>query len=196
MHGFVLRLRNRRFVIIAGLIFVVVSCSIYAVYYLYVEKTKAEKNTFLKIIPDNVDLQIKNIHYTEVGDPDLKWEINADSVRYVKKDNLAYFDNVRIKLITAKGRELVMTGKEGCLHTDNNNAEIYGDVKVVSNNGDTFTTDRLNYTAAGKTIHTDGQIVMKSPRLEIRGTGMTLFVTEERVTLLSGVKADIPGKSK
>lgn len=156
---------------------------------MYISGGDGNKGETLKIIPENVDLQVKNIHFTEVGDPDLKWELQADSGRYVKKDNLAYFDNIRIKLITSGGKSYTMTGESGILHTDSNDAEITGNVVVVSDCGDRFTTDKLLYSAADRIVHTDGKVFMEGNKTAINARGMKLYVKEERVSLLSGVQA-------
>jgi len=40
------------------------------------------------------------------------------------------------------------------LHTDTKDMNIYGNVVAVSNSGDRFETDRLNYTHGDEQIHT------------------------------------------
>jgi LPS export ABC transporter protein LptC len=162
-----------------------------AVGILFYFSNSGEQGEMLKIIPENVDLQIRNIHFTEVGDPDLKWELQADSGRYVRKDNLAYFDKVRIKLITSGGKSYTMTGESGILHTDSNDAEITGNVHVVSDRGDRFKTDRLLYSSSDRIIHTDGKVFMEGNKTAVNARGMKLYVKEEKVSLLSGVQAVI-----
>jgi len=162
-----------------------------AVGILFYFSDSGEQGEMLKIIPENVDLQIRNIHFTEVGDPDLKWELQADSGRYVRKDNLAYFDKVRIKLITSGGKSYTMTGESGILHTDSNDAEITGNVHVVSDRGDRFKTDRLLYSSSDRIIHTDGKVFMEGNKTAVNARGMKLYVKEEKVSLLSGVQAVI-----
>ncbi len=148
----------------------------------------------LKIIPDNVDLQVKDVHYTEVGDPDLTWEIQSDTARYVKKDNMAYFDRITIRLIRKDGKSLILTGKEGRLHTDSRDADVLGNVVVVSSNGDQFETDVLHFSNADRRIFTDRKVTLKNPRMEMTGNGMTLFLKDERVNIPSGVRAVIRGR--
>ncbi len=150
----------------------------------------------LKIIPENVDIQLKDVHFTEVGDPDLTWEINADTAKFVKKDNLAFFDRVRIRLIRADGKTVTLTGNEGRLHTDTRDAEVTGSVVVVSNNGDVVETDRLYYSHADRRIFTDRKITLTNPRMVISGVGMSLTLADEKVSLQSGVKALVKAENK
>lgn len=145
----------------------------------------------LKIIPENVDVQLKDVHFTEVGDENLTWEIHADTAKFAKKDNLAFFDRVRIKLIRADGKAFTLTGNEGRLRTDTKEAEVTGRVVVVSSNGDIVETDRLQYSHADKMIFTNQAITLKNPNMVISGVGMSLSLTDEKVSLQSGVKAVI-----
>ncbi len=85
-----------------------------------------EKQPVLKIIDDNVDLYIKDVHYTEVGDSGNRLEINADSATFLKKENQARFDRVRMKLILPDGKTYELTADRGHLRTDLKDAETRG----------------------------------------------------------------------
>ena len=150
---------------------------------------KGGKKAALQIIPDNIDLQIKNFHYTEVGDPEWKWQINADTAKYAKKQNLAYFDRVKIKLIRRDGETLNISGDKGIYRTDNKNAQIIGNVELVTNRGERVTTEHLDYNDAEKKVSTADPVVFTSRNLEVKGKGMTFIVAEQEVTLHANVKA-------
>jgi hypothetical protein len=64
----------------------------------FVESGRSSKNQLLNILSDKVDLQVKNVLYTDVGASGVKWEIKADSAKYVKNENLVLFDRIRVKL--------------------------------------------------------------------------------------------------
>jgi LPS export ABC transporter protein LptC len=155
-----------------------------------IEKRKTSISQ-LKILPDKVDLQIKNVRYTDVAESGMKWEINADTARYIKKENIAIFEKVSIKLITEDGKIFLMSGKEGNLKTDTKDMKVSGNVKIISNSGDSFTTDNLNYSNSEKRFYTDSSVVIENPRMKIRGNGMSLSLKDEKLALLSGVKAEI-----
>ena len=150
-----------------------------------------EENGVLKIISDRVDLQIKDFHYTEVGDPDLAWEINADTARYIKKDNITLFENVEVRLVLSNGGIYTIIGERGSLHTDTKDMDIYGNVVAVSNDGDRFETDSLSYTHSNKRIHTKDTVEMTRPGTDVKGVGMTISLKDRRATLLSNVSAVI-----
>ena len=155
---------------------------------------RVPEKALLKIMSDRVDLQVKNVRYTEVGDSGMKWEITADTARYRKKENLALFDQVTVRLVMKDGRVFVMNGDRGQLNTQSRDMEIEGNVGIVSENGDRFATDRLLYRNEGKRIETDRPVVMENGSVRISGVGMILTLDEKKVTLLSQVRANSAGK--
>jgi len=150
-----------------------------------------ETQTGLKIIDDNVDLYIRDVHFTEVGDSGNRLEINADSATFHRKENLARFDRVRMKLILPDGKTYELTADRGQLRTDLKDVEIEGNVVILSNRGDRFTTDRLKYSDGEKKIYTEDPVTLSNPRFEMKGKGMVLLLKSEHVTIAGGIKARI-----
>jgi LPS export ABC transporter protein LptC len=155
---------------------------------------RSPEKVLLKVMSDRVDLQVKNVHYTEVGDAGMTWEIKADTARYQKKENLALFDKVTVRLVMKDGRVFVMNGDRGRFNTQSRDMEIEGNVGIVSERGDRFATDRLLYRDAGKQIETDRPVVMENGSIRISGVGMIFLLDEKKVTLLSQVRANSVGK--
>jgi len=155
---------------------------------------RSPEKALLKIMSDRVDLQVKNVRYTDVGDSGMTWEITADTARYRKKENLALFEKVKVRLVMKDGRVFVMNGDRGQLNTQSRDMEIEGNVGIVSENGERFATDHLLYRDAGKRIETDGPVVMENRSVRISGVGMILTLDEKKVTLLSQVRANSIGK--
>ena len=155
---------------------------------------RAPEKALLKIMSDGVDLQVKNVRYTEVGDSGMTWEITADTARYRKMENLALFEKVKVRLVMKDGRVFVMIGDRGQLNTQSRDMEIEGNVDIVSENGDRISTDRLLYRNAERRIETDRPVVMENGSVRISGVGMILTLDEKKVTLLSQVRANSAGK--
>ena len=161
--------------------------------FLYILGAGHKEEGTLKVLSDRVDLQIKDFHYTEVGNPDLTWEINADTATYIKKDDVTLFENVTVKIVFSDGGVYTLAGKNGSLHTDTKDMDIYGNVVVVSDGGDRFETASLHYTHndGDGMIHTKDAVRMTRPGTDVRGIGMTLSLRSRKVTLVSGVSATI-----
>jgi LPS export ABC transporter protein LptC len=158
---------------------------------IYVAEKQKTPEKLLKVLPDKVDLQIKDVHYTDVAESGMKWEVTADTARYIKKDNVALFEKVAVKLITRDGKTFLLTGDQGRVRTDTKDMKISGNVKIVSNSGEAFTTDYLAYSNGEQKFYTDAPITMENGRIKINGKGMTLSLKDEKLELLSDVKARI-----
>jgi LPS export ABC transporter protein LptC len=179
---------KRRNVVIIILIATVVTA---AAGFLFFESGKSSQNQLLNIVSDKVDLQVKNVHYTDVGDSGVKWEINADNAKYVKNENLVIFDRIRVKLVMSGGRTLVMTGDKGKSNTETKDMEISGNVEITSDKGDRLTTDILRYSGAQQRIYTDSAVKMENSRMQVKGVGLSFSLEDKDVALLSKVKANI-----
>jgi LPS export ABC transporter protein LptC len=175
------------------LIVVVLAMVISAAAIIMINIPKEPGKALVKIMSDQVDLQVRNVRLTEVGDSGMKWEIMADTARYQKKENLAFFEKLSIKLVTKEGRTFLMTGDRGRLNTESRDMEIEGNVNIVSDSGDRFKTDNLRYRNSEKLIETEGSVVMENKRIRVSAVGMTLSVEEKKVALLSQVRASITG---
>jgi LPS export ABC transporter protein LptC len=181
---------KRKTVLIVAILTVILTVTVI----LAIGLRRAPEKALLKIMSDRVDLQVKNVRYTEVGDSGMKWEITADTARYVKKENLAFFEQLSVRLVMKDGRVFVMSGDHGRLNTQSRDMEIEGNVGIVSENGDRISTDRLSYRNAGKRIETDRPVVMENRSIRISGVGMVMTLNEKKVTLLSQVRANSDGK--
>jgi len=175
---------KKRTIIIAILIFVMIIATLFV---FGVKKNK--KEVVLKILSEKADLYVRDFHYTEVGDPESTWEINADSAKYVKKENLVFLENVWVKLITSGGRTFLMTGEEGRLNTKIKDISVKGNVVILSDNRDRITTDYLNYSDSDKRVYTDSRVRMTNPSMELEGVGLSISLKTKKLTLLSEVNA-------
>jgi LPS export ABC transporter protein LptC len=178
---------SRKTKIISAVVIVlfVVSAALLAVFYL----GKGKPKSALKIVPEQFDLQIKDFVYTEVGEGNAQWEIKAQTAEYRKKQNLALFDRVQIKLTTADRKVFTMSGDQGTMLTDKKDVEIKGNVVILSDTGDKFTTDYLKYSDAEKKFYTDAPVTMQNQRMKIQGVGLVIFMNKGELTLSSPVKA-------
>jgi LPS export ABC transporter protein LptC len=180
---------NKKIIIILSISVIVLAAAIVIV--AVIRNISDKPKNILKILPDHVDLQIKDFVYTEVGEANSKWEVKAQTAQYNKKQNLAVFDQVQIKLTTAEKKVYVMTGDKGQMLTDKKDIEIKGNVVIVSDSGDSFTTDYLKYSDAEKKFYTDAQVFMENKQMKIKGRGLTILMNTGELNLLSSVKAHI-----
>lgn len=152
---------------------------------------KGERNKTgpLKIIPDHVDIQVKNVVYTDVGAEGVKWEVRAATGTYLRKENKAIFDKITIKMVLPSGRTFVMKGDQGVLGTESKDMDITGNVTLLSDQGDRISMNDLHYTDADKVFKTDSQVIHENDRIKVQGKGMVLSLAAREMKLLSAVKA-------
>jgi len=179
--------KKTKIISIILIIFVVITVAVWVIKNNIYDKPK----NIIKILSDQVDLQIKDFIYTEVGEDNSKWEVKAESAKYIKKENLALFDRVKIKLTTSAGKVFIMTGDKGQMLTDKKDIQIKGNVVIVSDKGDRFSTDYLNFNDAEKKFYTDAPVTIENKKMKIKGTGLTLYINTGELTLSSMVKAKI-----
>jgi len=164
--------------------------------FLYFCAAPKGERSVLKVLSEKVDLQIKDFHYTEVGNPDLTWEIDANSATYIKKDDVTLFENVKVRLLFSNGDTFVIKGKNGSLHTDTRDMDISGDVVALSGDGGCLETASLHYSHNGGDgmIRTKDPVRMTRPGTEVNGVGMNLSLKRRSVALLSGIRATVEGE--
>ena len=159
-------------------------------FYLW-EKGKEEGRKALQVLPDHVDMQVRDALYTDVSADGSKWEIKAKTATYVRTEKTAIFEDVSVRMITAGGRTFVMTGKRGRLWTESKNMEIVGEVVIVSDQGDRITMEDLKYSERDKTLHTDSEVLLENAGTTLKGRGMKISLPHQRIELLSKVSAVI-----
>ena len=179
---------SKKTIIISSIVVVLIAILITAVAIIKIKVNKP--GNLLKALPD-VDLKIKGFVYTEVGEANVKWEVTAETATYSKKQNLAVFDRVQIKLTTSDGKVFIMKGDKGLMFTDTKNIEIKDNVVIISDTGDKFSTDHLSYNDAEKKFYTDAPVTMENKRMKMTGVGLTLFMNTGELNLSSLVKAKI-----
>ena len=179
---------SKKAIIISSIVVVLIAILITAVAIIKINVNKPRN--LLKALPD-VDLKIKGFVYTEVGEANVKWEVTAETATYSKKQNLAVFDRVQIKLTTSDGKVFIMKGDKGLMFTDTKNIEIKDNVVIISDAGDRFSTDHISYNDAEKKFYTDAPVTMENKRMKITGVGLTLFMNTGELNLSSLVKAKI-----
>jgi len=183
---------KRRAVLIGAMAGVVLTIGVI----LFVTLRMGPERALLNVMSDRVDLQVRNVRFTEVGDSGMKWEIIADAVRYQKNDNLALFEKVKVRLLMRDGMTFLMEGDHGRLNTESRDMDLEGNVSIVSDKGDRFMTDRLRYRNGEKVIETDRPVVMEYGSVRISGIGMVVSLDGKEMTILSQVKASAMGETR
>jgi LPS export ABC transporter protein LptC len=184
-----LRNRFKKGVFLGGILLLAL-----VVLFFVVNEKRGGNEVVLNVFSDKADLEVRDFHFTEVGDPELIWEIDAESAEYIKGENRALFHNIKARVTLADGSSYVMTGREGILKTDTKDIYISGGVSVISDVGDRFETDYLKFSHSERRIYTEEDVTMANSFIKVRGRGMTINLKERSVSLLSNVNVEINHK--
>jgi len=158
---------------------------------LFLVLRKTPPLALLNILPKEIDVEVKDVIYREVGTTGVKWEVKADQARYLKNENLAVFEKVRIRFTLSDGRVVVLEGDRGRLRTDSQDIDISGNVTVSSFEGDRFRTNSVQFSKKTEIASTRDPVVLESGNVHIEAVGMVLSLKEETLTLTSRVKAKV-----
>ncbi len=161
--------------------------------FLYIPNLGDKEKGEVKVATEKADLRINDFHYTEVGDPDLTWEIKASTASYVKKKEVTIFEDVRVRLLLSNGDVYVITADSGVLNTATKNMEVSGNVVVIGEDGASFETDNLEYSNndGDGIIYTKDHVIMTRSYINVSGKGMRLYLKSRKMHLLSDVRAVI-----
>jgi len=152
---------------------------------------RENKGPLVKVLPQGVDIQIKDIVYTDVGKDGTRLEIQAKKGQYFKEEGKAVFDGLIAVLEQPGGHRYTLTGDRGTLWTQKQKVDIYGHVVMLWETGERVMTDTIHYNGAKRTLWTDDDVVHEGSRVRVEGKGLIVYLDKKSLKLKSQVKATI-----
>ena len=146
-------------------------------------------------LPQNIDLSMQQLHYTETRNGVKKWDLLAGKAEYDRKSDLTRLAGIHM-VIAGDRRfgELTLTADRGEYHNTTRNVRLTGHVAAKSATGMEFKTGHLSYNAARAMLHTTDRLQFTDGSLTVEGVGMELMTEKKSMKILSGVIATIrPG---
>jgi len=116
-HDIIGNTERRRILVGAAVLIIIIA----SVIFYYAFTGKGHNEVVLPVPSQDVDLQVNRFHYTEVGQGDTEWVIDADTAKYDKDKKIAYFDAVTIKIIASRGQRYTINGKNGSYNREKKN---------------------------------------------------------------------------
>ena len=147
----------------------------------------------LELIPENVDLTLKNIKYTKTRDGEPLWTLIADSAAHSRDDSITRIKNVRMIFYDQDDGDVLLTAEYGELIPEYSTVTVSTNVVVKNPKGNTLKTDFLEYKEAVNILQTDRIVTIIGDHFVVYGKGMTVDVDERTLVLLSDVKAELKG---
>ncbi len=143
----------------------------------------------LELIPENVDLTLKNIKYTKNHAGKPLWTLVADSAAHSMEDGITRVKNVHIVFFDREDGDVEITAELGKLMPEYRTVTVSSNVIVTSASGDSLHTDYLEYEETSKILRTDRMVKFNTDYFMVSGRGMRMDVVERTLVLLNDVKA-------
>ena len=180
-----------------ALFVVVASLSITAAIVLKVYWGKGTEG-LLRKLPQNIDVSLQKIHFTETGDEKKKWDLVADKAEYDKKRELTHLTGVRLVVTGSHATgEITLTAPVANYHNISKDVTLDGPVEAKSASGMEFATSNVTYNAARSLITTSSRVRFTDGKLTLEGVGMEFKPETKNIRILNNVTANIlPGARK
>lgn len=147
------------------------------------------------ILPENVDMQLTGVNFTEVTEGGQEWNMQADQLHYFKKDDLMVLDNVRAVLHSKDG-PMNIKGEKGYYDKNAKKMRLVGQVRANDALGRRLTTEEIQYDVTARVLTVPGQFHLTGPDLDLSGDGLTVHTEENRFKVLRRAHLTLtPGNS-
>jgi len=149
-------------------------------------------------LPKNVDLSLRQVHFSETSDGVRKWTMVADSADFSAGVGMTHVENIHMTFYDGAGVETVnLRARSGEVETESGGVTLLGDVRVESVRGYTIRSERLDYDKGADVIRSASPVRITSGWMELSGGSMRLRVQDQRLFLGGNVQTTIyPDKER
>ncbi len=152
----------------------------------------------LRKLPQNIEVSLQKIHYTETREGIKKWDLIADKAEFDKKRDVTHLTGVRLIVTGSRATgDITVTAPVADYHNTSKDVTLDGQVEARSVSGMVFTASNVTYIAARAMITTPSRVRFSDGKLVLEGVGMEFKPETKNIKILSNVTADImPRASK
>lgn len=176
-------LNLRRFLALLLLISVV---ALTTVIYRHLQQRSPEE--ILNTLPENIDLALEDLHYTQNEEGQRRWTLDADKAEYQRDSSLAKLEAVKLMFYEAgQFGDLTLQADHGQLEQETRQVDVWGNVVLTTERGEQLFTRRLHYSDKTRQLSTDDPIRFLSLQLELTGTGLQIDIDQGRMLVKNNV---------
>ncbi|MCF6179547.1 MAG: LPS export ABC transporter periplasmic protein LptC [Geopsychrobacter sp.] len=147
-------------------------------------------------LPQNVDLDLKRVHYSQNKNGVESWVLDADRAAYQRKEDELALTAVKMRLFNAgRFEELQLEAQSGVLYRKQKRLSLHGKVRIVAQTGEKFWTETLQYDYAKRVATTADPVRMLGLQVDLTGVGMVLDLEQGTLQVLNNVHALIAERS-
>ena len=133
----------------------------------------------LSLLPENIDLALEDLHYTQNEDGQRRWTLDADTAEYQRDSSVAKLETVRLLFYKAgEFGDINLQSERGQLTQETRQVDVWGNVVLKTERGEQLFTERLHYDDQSRQLSTAEPIRFLSPQLELTGTGLQIDIDQ------------------
>ncbi len=146
----------------------------------------------IEILPDNVDIALDDIDYTETRGDRRVWRLQADSVAHEAQRQEAQLENVRMTFYEqGQFGDIQLSARSGKWFSETGNIELIGNVVVRSDQGQALYCRQLFYDNKAELITSESSVRLVAKDMETTGQGLQIFLPQQRMLILGQVQTKL-----
>ncbi len=141
------------------------------------------------MLPENIDLAVSGLHYTQNEEGQRRWTLDADTAEYERDSSLAKLTAVKLLFYGAGNfGDINLTSDYGQLAQETRQVDVWGNVRVETEEGEKLFTERLHYDDQLRQLSTEDPIRVLSADIELTGIGLWVDIDQGRMIVKDDVK--------
>ena len=143
----------------------------------------------LEALPQDIDLALDHLHYTETQDGKKRWTLSSDRAEYLRGSHLVRLTPVQLTFYEAGSfGDLTLTADHGELREDTRQVDVRGNVSVTATGGERLTTESLRYNEERRELTTTAAFHYQAPQIELTGVGLMISLEEDTLVVKENVR--------
>jgi LPS export ABC transporter protein LptC len=136
------------------------------------------------VLPQNVDMKLTGVNYTEVTHGRQEWTMKAATLHYFKSRNLIVLDQVNATFYTEDG-PMRITGDKAYYDKEAQTVRLVGDINAWDVQGNRLSTREMRYNVPSGVLIAPGDFRLHGPKLNLEGHGLTVDTRNDSFKVLS-----------
>lgn len=139
------------------------------------------------LIPENVDLTLKNIKQTKTRAGESLWTLVAESAAQSQEDGIMLLNNLQLYFFDKNAQKTEITADRGSFGSPDQKMIFSSNVVMTNPSGNSLLTEYLEYDELSNVFQTDRSVKINFNNLIVRGIGMQIDVENQTLILLNDV---------
>ncbi len=143
-----------------------------------------------------MDLNLKDIDYTQISGERKEWTLKAKQVSYEQERDTFNLELVRVTVYRPSGMEIEIKGKLGLFNRKEGWVRIEGEAQLTNDQGFELKADTFMYNLEKQELTSPDMVHLKGPGLRISGRGIMVNVAEWKAVFRSEVTSEWRGTTE